>query len=98
MRCPPPTELNVDDSGAPLPLQEKKRVIVSYKGHEFPLVWRRNTSPELLQARLSRLLDPTIDPRSLVLIDGDMEECDLCDALEVSACAMILTALSVLSL
>lgn len=48
----------------------------------MPFAWRRGAPPDLLQARLSRALDPTLDPRTLVLIDAEGEECDLCDVLE----------------
>lgn len=61
---------------------DKKRVFVSYKGMTLTFVWRKTAPPELLQARLSRLLEPSIDPRALVLVDEEDEECDLCDSLE----------------
>ncbi len=73
------------DGSAEPTLIEKKRILVKYNGVMQPFLWRRGASPDVLMSRLARALEPTADPRALVLIDSDNEECDLCDSLENNA-------------
>ncbi len=68
---------------------EKKRVEVVYGPTRFSFVWTKTTQPHFLLQKLSRSLDPAVDPKLLVLTDSDGDECDLCDSLENNA---VLTA------
>jgi hypothetical protein len=76
-------------SGLVPPALGRKRVEVVYGPTRFSFVWTRTTPPAFLLQKLCRSLDPSADPRLLVLIDSDGDECDLCDAVENNA---VLTA------